>query len=352
MVWSRRAVLVPGLAGAACLAAFAGCTSETPVASVERPIIAGIPAPDDVGVVGLLDRTGHLLCTGALIAPRAVLAAAHCRELVDIRLAFFGDDLDAGGLQVPLSKAIVHPAFDDVTFDADVAVFLLDAEAPAEAGPPLPLATRAPLVGEDLRFVGFGWTEIDQGGTYGVRTTLSAPVTEVAPTTFRYGIATCNGDSGGPAFALEGEAEVIAGLTSFGDAACAEYGVDTRLDAYAAFVAGALATPAPRCTDDGLCGDACPTADPDCPCIDDGLCDEACPDLALDPDCPRACGPDGTCLESCPRPDVDCLPPLDDGGGGCGCVVGGRGPGPRGGLVLALALLGVLALAGVGSRRS
>lgn len=344
------------VAAAAVTVGASGCASEPTVARLERPIIAGTPAPEDTGVVGLLDREGRLLCTGALIGPRAVLAAAHCRRLVDARRAFFGPELGAGGLQVQLSRAIVHPAFDDATLAEDVAVFLLDGPAPAEAGPPLALATRPPAVGEDVRFVGYGWTEIGQHGTYGLRTTLSAPVTEVAETTFRYGIATCNGDSGGPAFALEGEVEVIAGLTSFGDAACDEYGVDTRVDAYAAFIAEALATPAPACDADGQCGDACPVVDPDCPCQDDGLCEATCPDLGTDPDCPSACGADGRCLESCPRPDVDCAPVVDDDGGGCGCRVAPRGGGATGaggvmGL-LVLGLLGAVARRRVGSGRA
>lgn len=316
------------------------------VSSASLPIIGGAPS-DDANVMGLLDRGGALICTGTLIGPRAIVAAAHCRELVDARIAFFGADTSMPGTRVDLAQAIVHPSFDPVTLADDVAVYLLDAAPPAEAGPPALVATRAPAVGESLRFVGYGWTEIRRQGDYGVRTSLATEVTEVADETFTYGVATCNGDSGGPAFLLDGEVEKVIGVTSYGDAPCAEFGVDTRLDAYATFLAAAAATTPPSCGADGLCGNACPAVDPDCPCQTDGLCVAECPDLTSDEDCPRVCGADGTCGEDCPR-DPDCTPP--DDGGGCGCRVGAvRGATPGG--AAALALLVGLGFAARGRRR-
>ena len=48
---------------------------------------------------------------------------------------------------------------------------------------------------------------------------------------------TCNGDSGGPAFADNGNGELlVAGVTSYGDFGCHDFGVDTRVDAYLDFL--------------------------------------------------------------------------------------------------------------------
>ena len=309
------------------------------VSSASVPIIGGAPS-DDANVMGLLDRGGALICTGTLIGPRAILAAAHCRELVDARVAFFGADTTQPGTRVDLAQAIVHPTFDPVTLADDVAVFLLDAPPPTDATPIVEIATRAPTVGESVRFVGYGWTEVRRAGDYGRRTSLATEVTEVAEETFTYGVATCNGDSGGPAFLLDGEVEKVIGVTSYGDSPCAEFGVDTRLDAYATFIAAAAATTPPSCGADGMCANACPGLDPDCPCQADDLCEAACPDLATDPDCPLVCGDDGTCGEDCPR-DPDCTPP-DGDGGGCGCSAGGRPRPTRGALLVGLLALGFL----------
>ena len=50
------------------------------------------------------------------------------------------------------------------------------------------------------------------------------------------GTGTCSGDSGGPAI-LEGKGPPrIAGVTSYGDKLCTEFGVSTRVDWYAFFI--------------------------------------------------------------------------------------------------------------------
>jgi MYXO-CTERM domain-containing protein len=50
---------------------------------------------------------------------------------------------------------------------------------------------------------------------------------------------TCSGDSGGPSFNSAG---VIIGVTSLGDPACTMYGQDTRIDAYANWIDGKMAS--------------------------------------------------------------------------------------------------------------
>ncbi|MCQ3942149.1 MAG: hypothetical protein DPW22_02905, partial [Alphaproteobacteria bacterium] len=93
--------------------------------------------------------------------------------------------------------------------------------------------------GKELTFVGYGITNKNGAGA-GVKRSVVMPIASVSATTFSYqtvGKNTCNGDSGGPAFAKLGNDWVVAGVTSYGDVGCTQYGVDTRADAYASFLA-------------------------------------------------------------------------------------------------------------------
>src|SRR5437867_1888614 len=82
----------------------------------------------------------------------------------------------------------------------------------------------APAPGAVPRFVGFGYTALGPSGDYGQRRQLRAAITEVAAGTFRYGVATCEGDSGGPALLRNGARDELVGVTSSGDAVCGLYG--------------------------------------------------------------------------------------------------------------------------------
>jgi hypothetical protein len=72
------------------------------------------------------------------------------------------------------------------------------------------------------------------------------PIAKVWSTQFEYQTAgknTCNGDSGGPAFANVNGELFLAGTTSYGDVNCTQYGVDTRADAFAGFLGASQAPP-------------------------------------------------------------------------------------------------------------
>ena len=146
-----------------------------------------------------------------------------------------------------------------------------------------------------------------QSGEYGRKYEVTTPITFVEPGTFGYGVATCNGDSGGPAFVDIAGREYLAGVTSWGDDGCVQFGFNTRLDTFDDWVTARVAElDTPTCAPDGLCADGCGVIDIDCPCAADGLCTAACQDASLDPDCPAACAADGTCAADCPTRDPDC----------------------------------------------
>jgi secreted trypsin-like serine protease len=299
----------------------------------------GAPDPDDPAIVALVLQPALcgapeiVSCTGTLVAPRAVLTAAHCltEGPAGAIQVFFGEDARSDGVRLDVSGTYPHP-----DPSVDLALLVL-----ASASPVAPLAVRtqildAPAVGTTVRVVGFGADELQ---VVGLKRQGPAAIDQVDPATFRIRAApalSCSGDSGGPVLLADAGVEQLAGVTSFGDAQCAISGTNVRVDAQASWLQATLATiaqlaPAPAREAIDPAGDFCSracTVDADCPegmlCTDgqDGL---RCTLLGLPaarfgPPClaDDSCGgevcatlPDGCrCLQPCST-----RPPM--GGGGC-----------------------------------
>lgn len=227
----RRAL---GLAAAAC--------GDLPSQAVaEQAILDGTPAATDVAVVGIAQRTtacgggesAAIACTGTLVAPRVVVTAAHCLGLAapNAHQVFFGASWADGGVIIPVIGGRAHPQFDPSTHANDIAALILESDAPAP-----PIAMRAEplpdLTGTDVRLVGSGVTSptanetgVRRGGVARV-TAIGADDVRVAPSP----AMSCRGDSGGPVLADTGDGEQLIGVTSYGDPACARFGVAIRVD--------------------------------------------------------------------------------------------------------------------------
>ncbi len=264
-----------------CISCLSCATGEPDPEGRHAAIIAGQDDDGDPAVVGFAGAFGGVTCTGTIVSRHFIVTAAHCLVDGPPAFAFIGPDLGSATF-LDVGSIHMHPDYDPATLQHDLGVVRLIDDSPVD---PVPIAARPPEPGEAARFVGYGFTQINQTGEYGRKHQTTVPVTQVDPLIFWYGVATCGGDSGGPALIVEAGREALAGVTSGGDGPCAEYGMDTRVDVHRDWLASFLAEDPPSCDRDGQCAIGCAGADPDCPCAADGECG-ACPQAAIDPDCP------------------------------------------------------------------
>ncbi len=196
---------------------------------------AGLPA------VGAILVDGQPWCTGTLIGVRKVLTAAHCLEDVSASQMEFalGTNASNPDTVLPVASIKANPSYNSYSITNDIGYLTLGADA-AVAPLPVVASMTSSWVGTPLFFVGYGVTNgYNQSGA-GKKRAVWMSISSVNSTQFEYndtGKNTCNGDSGGPAFYKDPAGNyLVAGVTSYGDANCAQYGVDTRVDAFLSFL--------------------------------------------------------------------------------------------------------------------
>ena len=200
-------------------------------------------------------------CGGSIIAPTAVLTAAHCVEDTSAnQLDVLGGTIRLGngsGQRVRATKIHLHPRWNTNTTAYDAAVIEVDrplTSAPVPVVQPGQEALFAP--GTDATVTGWG-DLADGGGQYPqVLQKVTVPMVSDASCRSSYGRQfeassmvcagltqggkdSCQGDSGGPLAVRNGRAWVQVGVVSWGDG-CAQPnapGVYTRLSNLSGFIA-------------------------------------------------------------------------------------------------------------------
>ena len=250
MTFSLRSIasLAVRLAAVSSVAVLAGCAAtgggggsgDSSGGRKGNPIVNG-QETSDYPEAGVLLMQGQAFCTGTLIAPRSVLTAGHCVDGQDASQFTFGIGASQDQLDTELSVvgAVQHPQFDMQQLSNDVAVVTLGEDAPIAPMPMNPSMDQS-WIGKSVRLVGYGVDDGPSQSNAGIKRMVDVTIDKVDPTTLHYttqqGQTACNGDSGGPAFSDDGGQLVVAGITSYGDQNCQQYGVYTRVDAYLDFI--------------------------------------------------------------------------------------------------------------------
>ena len=191
----------------------------------------GVPSADGVGrsVVTIVGSRGNF-CTGAVIAPKIVLTAAHCVQPgAEYKIVEYGPDKQL--LLQDVKSVAIHPGFNMQTMlahraTADVALLQLGAPAkgklPSTLGQPnIPI-----IVGSRFTIAGIGVTvrgDGKSGGTIrvagliatGKPGTLQIRLVDPVNQGTRDGLGACTGDSGGPVFEDKQTGPAIVGVVSW-----------------------------------------------------------------------------------------------------------------------------------------
>lgn len=219
-------------------------------------IIGGstVAAQDAVvaSTVALYDGEG--LCTGSLVDVDLVVTAAHCISDQPTKLrVIFGTNLKDKKTVVatlPVTGAIVHPSWNQTMNNQidtnDIALVRFSGAIPQNYKPATLLPSSNVLrVGTPVVLAGFGTSDGVNGTGSGIlrKVTVNVAHPFYGKTEIEFdqshGRGACHGDSGGPAFFLQGGKPYLFGVTSRGADPCNVSVIYTKIEAHRDFLAKA-----------------------------------------------------------------------------------------------------------------
>lgn len=242
-----------------CLVWLAACSSDSKPGSQRdlcgdvkpaiSPIINGVDAPEvvtlspaEIKSIGFM-QVGYGGCTGTLVAPDVVLAAAHCIEHVGSGPVnfFVGDNYATPERTIRAREWHYHPSYRGSSGgygspEYDISVIILEEDATAYGIEPIHVNfEHYVLAGQTVQAVGFGITN-PSGGWNTRRWWTTVPV--VGEMSLWYTIdgmgvtGVCQGDSGGPMlYDIPGRGVHVMGVVSSGEAGCVGASYYPRTDA-------------------------------------------------------------------------------------------------------------------------
>jgi secreted trypsin-like serine protease len=191
----------------------------------------GVPSAEGIGrsIVTIVGSRGNF-CTGALIAPRLVLTAAHCAQPGAVyKIVEYGADRQPQLQDV--KNVAIHPAFNMQAMTAhrataDVALLQLEAPPKGKSAAMLGVPQVPMVAGSRFTIAGIGVTirgEGSSGGTVrvaglvatGQPGTLQIRLVDPVGQGTREGLGACTGDSGGPVFEDRQGAPAVVGVVSW-----------------------------------------------------------------------------------------------------------------------------------------
>ncbi len=211
---------------------------------------------------GIADNYLGQFCGGTLYKQKYVITAAHCsfqdpnltvpQVPGNVDVVAKTRKLNGTGVRVNVTNIVIHPGFDNNTFDNDVAIWTLETNVTGVASPVL-VGTADPATGTKLTVTGWGDTNPNVGGgccfpkaLRQVKVPLASRSNCNDANSYQGGITarmfcagfngggkdSCQGDLGGPIARKRADGKrVLTGIVSWGNG-CAKpnfFGVYTRI---------------------------------------------------------------------------------------------------------------------------